>query len=165
MGLHEDLEQIARQERELALPRFDAEIAWELGSLLRQTAHERKLPVVIDVRRTGQPLFYAALEGTTPDNPEWVRRKINVVERFHISSYAAGIKEKIKGQTLTDSQGLPLADYATHGGAFPLRVAGAGIIGSATVSGLPMRADHELVVEALCAVLRRDYNDLKLAPE
>ena len=34
---------------------------------------------------------------------------------------------------------------------FRLRVAGAGIVGSVTVSGLPHRADHELVVEALCA--------------
>ena len=39
--------------------------------------------MVIDVRRFGQPLFYAALDGTTPDNAEWVRRKSNVVARFH----------------------------------------------------------------------------------
>jgi uncharacterized protein (UPF0303 family) len=64
-----------------------------------------------------------------------------------------------------DVQGLPLADYATHGGSFPLRVAGAGVVGSVTVSGLPMRADHELVIEALCAVLGRDYSELKLAAE
>lgn len=165
MGLHEDLEHIALQERELVLPKLDAEVAWELGSLLRQMAQERKLAVVIDVRRFGQPLFYAAMDGTTPDNPEWVRRKNNIVERFHISSYAAGIKEKIKGRTLTESQALPLEDYATHGGAFPLRVAGAGVVGVATVSGLPMRADHELVIEALCALLGRDYSSLKLAAE
>jgi uncharacterized protein (UPF0303 family) len=94
---------------------------------------------------------------------EWVRRKNNVVARFHHSSYYAGLKEKIKGQSLAETQGLPVADYATHGGAFPLRVAGAGVVGSATVSGLPMRADHELVVEALCAMLGRNYADLKLA--
>jgi uncharacterized protein (UPF0303 family) len=165
MSLQTDLDQIALQERELILPKFDAEIAWDLGSRLRQMAHERKLAVVIDVRRIDQPFFYAALEGTTPDNVEWVRRKNNVVERFHISSYAAGIKEKIKGRTLTETQGLPLIDYATHGGAFPLRVAGAGVVGIATVSGLPMRADHELVIEALCSLLGRDYADLKLPAE
>ncbi len=165
MSLQEDLEHIALQERELVLPRLDTEIAWQLGSLLRQMAYERRLPVVIDVRRVNQPLFYAALEGTTPDNAEWVRRKNNVVARFHTSSYAAGIKEKIKGHTLTDAQGLPLNDYATHGGAFPLRVAGAGVVGSVTVSGLPMRADHELVVEALCTLLGRDYSTLKLPAE
>lgn len=165
MGLSEDLEKIGRQERELVLPALDANVAWELGAKLRGMAAERGLAVVIDVRRLGQPLFYAAMEGTTPDNIEWVRRKNNVVERFHQSSYAAGLKEKIKGQTLEDSQGLPVADYATHGGAFPLRVAGAGVVGSATVSGLPQRADHELVIEALCWLLGRDYAELALGSE
>lgn len=165
MGWNEDLERIAQQECELVLPRFDAEVAWDLGSRLRTMAHERSLAVVIDVRRFGQPLFYAAMDGTTPDNPEWVRRKSNVVARFHRSSYAIGIREKIKGVPLAESQGLPIADYATHGGSFPLTVAGAGVLGSITVSGLPMRADHELVVEALCAILGRDHRELRLPPE
>lgn len=165
MGWNEDLERIAQQESELMLPRLDAEVAWDLGSRLRTLALERGLAVVIDVRRFGQPLFYAALNGTTPDNPEWVRRKSNVVARFHQSSYAVGIREKRKGVTLAESQGLPLADYATHGGSFPLAIAGAGVVGSATVSGLPMRADHELVVEALCDMLGRHYAELRLPPE
>jgi uncharacterized protein (UPF0303 family) len=105
------------------------------------------------------------MEGTTPDNVEWVRRKTNVVARFHRSSYAIGLKEKIKNETLFDMQGLPIADYATHGGSFPLAISGAGVVGSATVSGLPQRSDHELVVEALCTVLGRDYEQLKLGAE
>lgn len=165
MSLTDDLEHIALQERELILPRLDAEIAWKLGEHLRALALRRGLSIVIDVRRFGQLLFYCALEGTTPDQPEWVRRKSNVVARFHVSSYAMGLKEKLKGQTLAESQGLPIADYATHGGSFPLRVAGAGVVGSMTVSGLPMRQDHELVVETLCAVLGRNYAELKLGPE
>lgn len=165
MGLNEDLERIALQERELVLPRLDAEIAWQLGSHLRALARKRRLAVVIDIRRFGQPLFYAAMDGTTPDNVEWVRRKTNVVARFHRSSYAVGLKEKQKGQTICESQGLALADYATHGGSFPLAVTGAGVVGSITVSGLPMREDHELVIEALCAVLGRNYGELKLAAE
>jgi uncharacterized protein (UPF0303 family) len=165
MGLSEDLEHIERQERELELPQLDAEMAWALGTKIRGLALERGLAVVIDVRRFGQPLFYAAMEGTTPDNVEWVRRKNNVVLRFHRSSYAVGLKAKIKGETIYETQGLALADYCTHGGAFPLYVKGAGVVGSATVSGLPMRADHELVVEALCSLLGRDYDSLKLASE
>jgi len=117
------------------------------------------------VRRFGQPLFYTAMDETNPDNAEWVRRKSNVVARFYRSSYAVGLREKEKGQTICESQGLPLSDYATHGGSFPLNVAGAGVVGSVTVSGLPMRSDHELVIEALCTVLGRDYADLKLSPE
>lgn len=165
MGFSEDLEQIGRQERELVFPQFNTETAWEIGVRLRSMAAERTLPVVIDVRRFGQSLFYAAMEGTTPDNAEWVRRKSNVVARFHQSSYAAGLKERLKKQTLLESQGLTISDYCTHGGSFPLTIAGAGVVGSVTVSGLPQRSDHELVVEALCALLRKNYGHLRLAEE
>ncbi|MGB6973584.1 MAG: heme-degrading domain-containing protein [Terracidiphilus sp.] len=165
MNLAEDLEHIALQERELVFPEFSARAAWELGTKLYLFARERSLAVVIDIRRFGQPLFYAAMDGTTPDNVEWARRKSNTVARFHRSSYAVGLKEKLKGETLLQSQGLPLADYCTHGGAFPLTVAGAGVVGSITVSGLPQRADHELVVEALCGALGRQYQTLRLAEE
>lgn len=165
MGLSEDMEQVALQERELWLRELNAQVAWDLGVRLRTMAEARGLAVVIDVRRFGQPMFYAALLGTTPDNVEWVRRKSNVVARFHSSSYAVGLRLKAKNETLTDLQGLPLIDFATHGGSFPLAVEGAGVVGSVTVSGLPQRADHELVVEALCDLMGRDYADLKLAAE
>jgi uncharacterized protein (UPF0303 family) len=165
MGLSEDLERVALQECELRLERLDARVAWELGVRLRTLAEGRGLAIAIDVRRFGQPLFYAALEGTTPDNAEWVRRKSNVVARFHRSSYAVGLGLEKKDASLTGSQGLPLADYASQGGSFPLNVNGAGVVGSVTVSGLPQRADHELVVEALCGLLGRDYAELRLAAE
>lgn len=165
MSIADDIERIAEQEKELRLPRLDAQFAWDLGSRLRSMALERGHVLVVDVRRFGQPLFYAALEGTTPDNVEWVRRKNNVVARFHRSSYVVGLHLENKGTTLVETQGLPLADYATHGGSFPLHVEGAGVVGSATVSGLPQRSDHEFVVEALCAHLGRDYLALKLGPE
>jgi uncharacterized protein (UPF0303 family) len=165
MGLVEDLERIALQERELRLPRFDAHVAWELGSRLRTMALERKLSLVIDVRRFGQQLFYAALEGTTPDNGEWVRRKSNVVVRFHRSSYGVGLTQKSKGTNLHERYGLPVADYASDGGSFPIAVEGAGVVGSVTVSGLPQRDDHRLVVEAMCAMLGKDFAELQLGPE
>ena len=165
MGLSEDLEKIAIQERELRLPRLDAQVAWDLGTRIRTMAMERGLSLVIDVRRFGHPLFYAALEGTTPDNAEWVRRKSNVVARFHRSSYAVGMTLKVKATTLLERYGLPVADYVTDGGSFPLIAENAGIVGSVTVSGLPQRDDHNLVVEALCALLGRDYAALRLGPE
>ncbi len=100
--------------------------------------------------------------GSTPDNAEWVRRKGNIVVRFHRSSYAIGLELKRTNSTLAEKFELPSADYASHGGSFPLKVAGAGIIGSVTVSGLPQRADHELVVEVLCELLGRDGLDFAL---
>ncbi|MGA3010740.1 MAG: heme-degrading domain-containing protein [Terracidiphilus sp.] len=165
MGLSEDLERVTLQERELQLPCLDAQVAWKLGVRLRTMAEERGLAVVIDVRRFGQPLFYMALDGTTPDNAEWVQKKSNVVARFHRSSYGVGLSLKAKNETLFEKHGLPMVDYAAHGGSFPLTVVGAGVVGSVTVSGLPQRSDHELVVEALCAELGREYAKLRLASE
>jgi uncharacterized protein (UPF0303 family) len=157
----DDLELLAMQERELLLPQFDEEIAWEIGMRIREIAVSRNLHVVIEVRRTGQLLFYSALKGTTPDNAEWVRRKSNSVARFHRSSYAIGLG--LRESTLAEKFELSAADYAAHGGSFPLRVTGAGFVGSVTVSGLPQREDHELVVEALCRHLAKDYEQFKLS--
>lgn len=162
MNVSRDLEVITKQEEELVFPEFDEEIAWKLGSRLRELASSRRSPVAIEIKRFGQPLFYSALSGSTPDNAEWVRRKGNLVARFHRSSYAIGIGLKETNSTLPDKFELSTADYASHGGSFPLKVTGTGVIGSVTVSGLPQRADHELVVEALCGQLSRNYLEFAL---
>jgi uncharacterized protein (UPF0303 family) len=156
-----DLARIALQERDLVFSEFSEETAWSIGSRLRSLATERNLSVVIDVRRIAQQLFYTALPGTTPDNAEWVRRKSNVVFRFHRSSYAVGLDLEQK-QSSVEARGLPTADYASHGGSFPIRVQNAGLVAAITVSGLPQRADHELVVEALCLELNQDYSAFRL---
>lgn len=163
MDIVQDLQSIAVQERTLVFAQFDAARAWTLGVQLRELASARGHAVAIDVRTFGQPLFFAALDGTTPDNADWVRRKSNTVAHFRRSSYAVGLRVQQSGVPLADKQGLPVAEYASHGGAFPLTVAGAGVIGSVAVSGLPQRADHELVVEALCAVLGHAYDTLALS--
>jgi uncharacterized protein (UPF0303 family) len=162
VAFRDDLAIITIQERELQFSRFDQDAAWRLGLRLRELALARKFFVAIDVRRFGQPLFYTALAHTTPDNAEWVRRKSNLVARFHRSSYAIGLELRQKGANLFDEYGLPLSDYTPHGGSFPISVTNAGVIGSVTVSGLPQRADHELVVEALCTELGKSYADLTL---
>ncbi len=165
MPIQEDLAIIARQETELRLPHFDHDTAWRLGTSIRSLALSRNQSIVVDIRRFGhphQPLFYTALAGTTPDNARWVEREINAVARFHRSSYALGLELQRDNRTFTDRYNLPEADYATHGGCFPIHVLTAGIIGSITVSGLPQREDHNLVVEALCTELQKDHNSLRL---
>ena len=109
MELSTDLEIIAQQERELQFRSFSAAVAWQLGVRLRELAVSRNASVVIDVRRFGQPLFYAAFDGTSPDNYEWARKKSNVVSRFHRSSYAVGLTLRAKNETLFDKYGLPPA--------------------------------------------------------
>lgn len=169
MPITDDIAAIAQQEKELLFPSFDNDSAWTLGLTLRQLAADRDHSIVIDIRRFGQPhqqLFYTAFPGTTPDNARWVQRKVNVVARFHRSSYAVGLYLLLNKTTLAEKYALPAADYASHGGAFPITIAGSGIIGSVTVSGLPQREDHNLVIEALCITLHRDHQSLRLpAPQ
>jgi len=162
MAATDDLARISLQETTLRFLNFDESDAWNLGCRLRAMCIARKFPLVIDIRRFGQPLFFSALTGSTPDNVDWARRKANVVARFHRSSYAMGLDLEQRKVTLEDRFGLTLNEYAAHGGSFPLTVAGVGVIGSITVSGLPQREDHELVVEILCAELQRDYTELRL---
>jgi uncharacterized protein (UPF0303 family) len=162
LSISDDLAKLAQQEQALVFSHFDADIAWRIGTTLRDLAVQRKLGVVIDVRRFNQPLFYSALEATTPANPDWVRRKSNVVARFFRSSYQVGLDLKQKKTDLLEKHGLAFSDYAAHGGSFPICVEHAGVIGSVTVSGLPQRDDHELVVEALCTVTGQSYASLQL---
>src|ERR1700759_1072091 len=164
MAIAEDLATIARQEAELHFPSFDYDPPCRLGLSLRDLALSRKQIIVIDIRRFGQPhqpLFYTALGGT-PDNSRWGQRKSNVVPRFPRSSYAIGLTLEHTNRAFAERYGLPDADYAAHGGCFPIHVAGTGIIGAGTVSGLTPREDHNLVVEALCLVLKKDHDSLRL---
>jgi uncharacterized protein (UPF0303 family) len=141
------IKELERQERELVFTRFDNDDAWRLGSLLVSRAAGR--PVAIDIRRGTQQLFHAALPGAVADNDRWLERKVRVVERFGASSYLVGRRLAAKGQQLDAGMGLDPADYAAHGGAFPIRIADVGIVAVVTVSGLPQADDHALVVAAL----------------
>ncbi|MER7677707.1 MULTISPECIES: heme-degrading domain-containing protein [unclassified Streptomyces] len=144
-----DIAELEEQERRLVLPRFTHDDAWALGTLLVELARERGAPVAVDIRRGGQQLFHAALPGSTPDNDAWIDRKRRVVERYGCSSLLVGTRFRAKGTTFEESSRLDPDTYAAHGGAFPVAVEGAGVIGTVVVSGLPQLDDHAMVVEAL----------------
>jgi len=149
------LADLASQEDELQLTRFDNDDAWALGIALVEEARRDDAGVVVDVERGGQQLFHAALPGTTPDNDAWIVRKGNVVRRFGHSSLYVGELCRERGSSLEATFGLPSADYAAHGGAFPLLVRGVGPVGVVAVSGLPQVQDHRLVVRVLRAHIAR----------
>jgi uncharacterized protein (UPF0303 family) len=150
MDIAKDLERIALQEQQLQFDRFDADVAWKIGSAIRGVAAAQGNSVAIDVTLAGALLFYSAMPGATPNNAEWIRRKKNVLNRFHKSTYAVGLDYKKNDTTLEARTGAPLADFVTAGGCFPIRIKGsAAVLGSITVSGLPERHDHDLVVKVL----------------
>jgi uncharacterized protein (UPF0303 family) len=157
-----DLERIDLQEQRLQFERFDATTAWTLGARLKEAAEAHGVAVAIDIQFHGQPLFFYAMPGTTPDNVDWIRRKRNVVLRFQRSSYAIGLQLQQQGATLEARLGVDTRDYAAHGGCFPLNLRGTGCVGTITVSGLPQRQDHALVVEVLAALLGQPLSELAL---
>lgn len=166
MDFAKDLARIALQEQKLTFERFDADIAWRIGSWLRNTAAAHDQSIAIDITLAGALLFYHAMIGATPNNAEWIRRKKNVMNRFHKSTYAVGLEYQRNDTTLEARTGAPLVDFVTAGGCFPIRFRGSeAVLGSITVSGLPERQDHELVVRALCEHLGVDPASVALDAE
>ena len=102
------------------------------------------------------------MAGATPDNVDWIRRKRNVVLRYHRSSYAIGLELQQSQTTLEERIAVSSRDYAPHGGCFPLNLKGTGCIGTITVSGLPQRLDHDMIVEVLAEFLGQPLDELAL---
>ena len=150
----DDLAVIEQRERELVFETFVEEDAWHIGCLLRAWAVERGWPICIEVRLFDRTLFYAMLPKATPNNAEWVRRKRNVVARFHRSSLLVGLGLDKASCTLNARYGVDIGDFAASGGSLPLFLRGcAGAIGSVTVSGLSDRDDHAIVTKAIATRL------------
>lgn len=145
----QDLERIVSQEKSLVFSHFDNATAWILGASIHEMCTAKKVSVAIEIRLSCETVFFHAMSGTSPANADWARRKRNTVELLHRSSYGVGLSFQIEGGSLEESMGLPLRDYASHGGSFPIQVIGMGNVGVVTVSGLPQRKDHAIVVMAL----------------
>ena len=153
MDLRVDLATIAEQERALQFDAFSAKLAWVLGSRLRADAEARGAGMTFEIQVAGRTLFLAATDGAPAGQADWIRRKRNVVMRFGKSSYAVGLELELSGKTIEERHGLTLADYAMHGGGFPLALRGTGVVGSVVASGLTQRVDHGMVVDAMAGVL------------
>ena len=149
------IERVEEETRKLQLAKFSQEDALALGLLIIELATERELPVAVDIRRGAHILFHVSLSGATPDNDVWVERKSRTAERFGIPSLLVGLRGRRGGGRMEDNAWFDESSFAAHGGAFPIYVKGTGPVAVVTVSGLPQKADHDLVVEALTKFTRR----------
>ena len=164
MSREDDIKLIIRQETELLFTEFDEMVAFKLGSYLRDQAVAAGHGIVVDVRSWDRPMFYAALPGTTGENQNWVRRKINLTRTVMKSSYRVVLEKNWEGNGFPSRRALDNADFALAGGCFPIKAKGAGMIGAVTVSGLHERDDHRLAVEAICAIIGVDSKPFTLPP-
>lgn len=147
-----DVATIAKQEELLQFNAFDNTMAWLLGESIKKHCEARHLAVTIEIRICRETVFFYAMAGTSPNNADWARRKRNTTELQQRSSYAVGLALR-DGETLESQSGLPRRDYAHHGGSVPIRVKGVGFVGAATISGLPQRDDHNIVVQAMADLI------------
>jgi uncharacterized protein (UPF0303 family) len=155
MAAAEDIALVKKQEQDLVLDAFDEGVAFTLGQAIRDRAAAEGLSLVVDIRTWDRQMFFAATPGTTADNAEWVRRKINTVRRFHKASYRISLERGGDG-VFPEILNAGPTDYVIAGGGFPIRVRGAGIVGCLAISGLPGRDDHGVAVAALCDHLGLD---------
>lgn len=158
----EDIRKLEEQERLLRFSRFSPDDAWALGNRIREAAIARGAGVAIDISMRDRTLFHSTLPGTTTDNVEWIRRKRNTVLRLWSASYLVGRRLALSGRDQVEARNLSYADFSVHGGSVPIFVADLGCIGAITVSGVPERIDHAIVVDGLAAFLGIDLGGVRL---
>lgn len=163
MSVEDDIARVAEHERVCVFKAFDETTALKIGTRIVEAATAKGEAMAVDVRFWNRQLYFYAMPGIRADHAEWIRRKSNFVRRFDRASYSGTLRQK--GEDFAFDSGLDQKEIAAHGGSFPIRIEGVGVIGAITVSGVPGRRDHGYVVEAICAHLRLDYAALALPPE
>ena len=149
MTNQELLTELLNQEKELQFETFSIETAHTIGLSIMKTAKAANYPIAIDITRHGHQIFHIALEGSSHDNGEWIKRKSNLVNRVSHSSYYMSTLLEIEGKTVEEAMFVNEAEFGPHGGSFPIIIKETGVIGTITVSGLASEEDHKLVVDAI----------------
>lgn len=141
--------ELDRQEKELQFESFTNEDAVRLGLIVYEIARDERLAITIDIMKAGQQVFHIAMPDTSPDNDEWIKRKVRLVNRVQKSSYRISTQLRANGQTLEEMLELSHYEYAAHGGCVPIVVKNVGMIGTITVSGLEQSQDHAVAIRAI----------------
>lgn len=148
------LDELLTQETTHRFREFDFTAAWEIGQAIYHYAAEVNAPIAIEVYAFGQPLFFAALPGSSSDNIEWMKRKRNTVLRLAHSSMYAGMNYERNGSRMEQHRFINQEDYCDHGGSFPLLHTSGAVMGAVSVSGLPSQDDHALVLWGIAQYLK-----------
>jgi uncharacterized protein (UPF0303 family) len=131
-----------------AVDSFTEHDAWLVGTTMRERALAGGLAIVIDIRRGEYPLFSVMLPGATLANFDWARRKRTFSLLTEKTSWEHSLMRE-NGDDLIAMMGLDPRDHVSAGGCVPVRVHGAGVVATVTVSGLPQWEDHRFVVAVL----------------
>lgn len=155
-SIESKLELIQAQENELQFTTFTNDTALQLGLIIIELAKKEGKSIAVAITRGGQQLFYHAMNGTSPDQEHWIKRKSKVVERHYHSSYFMRLYNEAKNRSYFETYSVSPEEYAVHGGSFPLTIKHVGVIGTITVSGLPQEEDHQLIVTGIQTLLQQE---------
>jgi uncharacterized protein (UPF0303 family) len=150
-GMPDLIEVIKQQERELVFESFANEDARRIGNAIIESIINRGKSVAVEITVNGWQVFKFSMDGTTPENDRWMKRKRHMLEYMNKSTLLIQKLRESKGRDLSDIFLDPM-EYTVSGGAFPINLRGR-LIGSIIVSGLPDVEDHQTVVDALSAFL------------
>ena len=139
---------IQAQETEYEFDCIDEKLAFQMGVYVVRRATEIGKPVAVRVTLGRRTLFSCSMPGTRPESGEWLRRKENLVYVSASSSYYWECWCE-KGPHPLEWRGLDYKDYAPAGGCFPLRVKGAGMVGTLGITGMLSHEDHGLAYETV----------------
>lgn len=153
--IQQRLEEVRKQEDNLIFKSFSNKDALEIGLLIIEAAKGFDKPVAINILKNGQSIFHYAMDKTSPDQDLWIKRKSNIVLRHHCSSYYMRLYNEMKNRSYNEFYSASPYEFAAHGGAFPIKIEGSGVIGVITVSGLAQEEDHHLIVEVLAKFLNK----------
>lgn len=146
------LEAIKKQEEMLQFEHFSNEDAISIGLKIIELAKRAGKGVAIDISRNRVTLFHAAMDGTNGTNELWMKRKKNTIYFFENSSLNYQTETDLDNKEIIKS-GLNNIEYASAGGAFPVKLKGTGFVGAVIVSGLKGAEDHDLAAHAIAEYL------------
>ncbi len=147
--MSDTLESLVQQENDLELVYFNQDVAWQLGTTIKQLAEQKGASISIEVFGFGQTLFQFCMLGSSADQLDWIRRKRNSVLYYGRSTYYLSLYNESKQRVFETQPHIDPNEYCAHGGSFPIRIKGSGLVGAVTASGLASIEDHQLVTQAL----------------
>ena len=142
------LSELREQMEKIHFKRFLAEDAYQLGNQMVQKAKVRGIDLAMMIQVNQKMLFYFAFDGTDLNHERAVIRKSNVSQAFRCPSLKIFYELRESGLTIKDRGRDPM-EYLALGGAVPVYVEQAGMIGTICVSGMSHFEDHRFVVECI----------------
>ena len=140
--------QIKADEESCILPKFNLEIANNLGLFATELARSKKLSVVISIYEGEWEVFKIAMPGTKPLNSNWIRRKARTVYLTRTSTMFQRVNAEEQNIDWHELHAFPAEDHAIHGGGFPIATPD-GFRGALVIGGLPQVDDHLFAIEIL----------------